>query len=273
MPELPEVETLARKLQKTVIGKRVSGVWLSGLPLRNPVSGTLASRLRGRTVRSILRRGKYLVVELEPKAFWLIHLGMSGRLLYHSGRFRRNRHTHAVIRFSDMTRLEYRDPRRFGLLAAYDVMRPDQIPGIRSLGKDPLSPSFNVLWLQPVLQNCRREVKVFLLDQQKVAGLGNIYACEALFRAGIHPQRRCFNLDSKEIIALVSAVRGVLRRAIRHQGTSFSDFIDLEGKPGRNQNYLKVFRRENEACLHCGNSIQRMQQGNRSTFFCSECQK
>ena len=273
MPELPEVETLARKLRKTVTGKQVSGIWLSGLPLRSPVSGAMASMLRDRTVRRILRRGKYLVFELGPKAFWLIHLGMSGRLLYHSGRFRRNLHTHAVVRFSDTTRLEYRDPRRFGLLAAYEVTRPDQIPEIRSLGKDPLSPGFNVLWLRPVLKNCRREVKVFLLDQQKVAGLGNIYACEALFLAGIHPERRCFSLDSREITGLAGAVRAVLRRAIRHHGTSFSDFIDLEGKPGRNQNYLKVFRRESEPCLRCGNPIQRIRQGNRSTFFCSECQK
>ena len=158
-------------------------------------------------------------------------------------------------------------------MPSMSVTRPDQIPEIRSLGKDPLSPGFNVLWLRPVLKNCRREVKVFLLDQQKVAGLGNIYACEALFLAGIHPERRCFSLDSREITGLAGAVRAVLRRAIRHHGTSFSDFIDLEGKPGRNQNYLKVFRRESEPCLRCGNPIQRIRQGNRSTFFCSECQK
>jgi len=273
MPELPEIETLARELRKRVIGKQVSGISLSGLSLRRPVSGTLLSKLRGRSIRRILRRGKYLVIELNPKIFWVVHLGMSGRLLYHSGRSRRDPHTHAVIRFSDTTRLEYRDPRRFGLLAAYEVSRPEQIPEIRSLGKEPLSSGFNSVWLQPVLQSCRQELKSFLLDQHKVAGLGNIYACEALFLSGIHPARRCFHLDSKEIIALVDAVRNVLQRAIRHQGTSFSDFIDLEGKPGRNQNYLKVFQREGEACLHCGNPVQRILQGNRSTFFCSVCQK
>jgi len=273
MPEMPEVETLARKLRKTVVGKQISGVRLSGLSLRKPVAGTFASKLKNRTIRRVLRRGKYLVVELEPKVFWLIHLGMSGRLLYCSGQSCGDRHTHAVIRFSDTTRLEYRDPRRFGLLAAYEVTGLAQIPEIRALGKDPLSPGFNQTWLQTVLKNCRQELKSFLLDQNKVAGLGNIYVCEALFMAGIHPARRCFALDAEEILALVDAVRRVLRRAIRNHGTSFSDFIDLEGKPGKNQNYLKVFQREGEDCLHCGNPVQRIRQGSRSTFFCLDCQK
>ena len=199
MPEMPEIETLARKLRKAVVGRQISAVSLSGLSLRRPVDGTFASKLKNRTIRRVLRRGKYLVVELEPKAFWLIHLGMSGRLLYHAGQSRGDRHTHAVIHFSDTTHLEYRDPRRFGLLAAYEVPSPGQIPEIHALGKDPLSPGFNPAWLQTVLENCRQEIKSFLLDQHKVAGLGNIYVCESLFLAGIHPARRCFTLNAEEI--------------------------------------------------------------------------
>ena len=273
MPEMPEVETLARKLRKAVTGKKIERISLSGLPLRKPVSSAFAAGLRGRTVHRVLRRGKYLIIELEPRIFWLIHLGMNGRLFYHPGAFSGAKHTHAVIRFSDESVLEYRDPRRFGLMAVYEVDRPGQIPEIRSLGKDPLRSGFHAGWLEPMLQKSRCELKSFLLDQQKIAGLGNIYVCEALYMAGIHPARRCFTLRPEEVLRLVEAIRKVLRRAIRYRGTSFSDFIDLEGNPGKNQNYLNVFQREGKPCVRCGKDVQRIRQGNRSTFFCSYCQK
>jgi len=273
MPEMPEVETLARKLRKAVIGKKIVCISLSGLPLRKPVSSAFADGLRGRTVQRVLRRGKYLIIELEPRMFWLIHLGMSGRLFYYPEAFPGEKHTHAVIRFSDESVLEYRDPRRFGLMAAYEVERPGQIPEIRSLGKDPLQPGFHAGWLEPLLRKSRCELKSFLLDQKKIAGLGNIYVCEALYMAGIHPARRCFTLKPEEVLRLVESIRKVLRRAVRHRGTSFSDFIDLEGNPGKNQKYLNVFQREGKPCVRCGKDVQRMRQGNRSTFFCSYCQK
>jgi formamidopyrimidine-DNA glycosylase len=272
MPEMPEIETLARQFRKTLLGKCVAEVHLSGLPLRKPIADTFAAKLRGRTIRKILRRGKYLVAELEPKAFWLIHLGMSGRILYHAPARARTKHTHAVVQFSDSTELQYRDHRRFGLLAAYEVLRLGQVPEIRSLGKDPLSSGFNDKWLWPLLQKSQQEIKSFLLDQRKVAGLGNIYACESLFLARIHPTRRCFTLASEETARLVGAIRKVLRVAIRRRGTSFSDFYDSEGKPGQNQNHLMVFQRDGKECVRCGAPIRRMRQGNRSSFYCSHCQ-
>lgn len=273
MPEMPEVETLARKLQTTIVGKRIAGVRLSGMPLRKPVDASFAARLRGRTVWKIMRCGKYLIAELDPKAFWLIHLGMSGRVLCNPRMKERSRHTHAVIRFSDSTSLVYRDPRRFGFLAAYEVADPGEIPEIRSLGKDPLNSGFTGRWLEPLLRSSRQEVKSFLLDQHKVAGLGNIYVCEALFFSGIHPGRRCHTLTSEETIRLVRAIRKVMRHAIDHHGTSFSDFMDTDGKPGSHQNYLKVFQREGRMCVRCKAPIQRMHQGNRSSFFCPHCQE
>ncbi len=272
MPEMPEIETLARRLRKTIIGKCVADVRLSGLPLRKPIADTLAAQLRGRTIRKILRRGKYLVAELEPKAFWLIHLGMSGRVLYHAPAVKNTKHTHAVFRFSDSTELEYRDHRRFGLLAAYEVRRPEEIPEIRSLGRDPLSAGFNDRYLWPLLQKSQQEIKSFLLDQRKVAGLGNIYACESLFLAQINPTRRCFTITCEETAHLIKAIQKVLRVAIRNHGTSFSDFMDSDGKPGENQSYLMVFQREGEECVRCKALIQRMRQGNRSSFYCSRCQ-
>ncbi len=272
MPEMPEIETLARQLRKALRGKQIAGVRLSGLPLRRPIENTFASKLRGRTIRRILRRGKYIIIELEPKAFWLIHLGMSGRILYREPGKADCKHTHAVFTFSDLTELEYRDHRRFGLLAAYEVLHLGQVPEIRSLGKDPLSSGFSGEWLRILLQKSRTEIKSFLLDQRKVAGLGNIYVCESLFHSRIRPTRRCFTLTSEEAGRLANAIRSVLRAAIRHNGTSFSDFTGSDGRPGENQDYLTVFQKEGEKCVQCGAPIRRIRQGNRSSFYCSQCQ-
>jgi formamidopyrimidine-DNA glycosylase len=272
MPEMPEIETIARQLRKTIIGKRIADVRLSGLPLRKPIAKTFPAMLRGRTIQKITRRGKYLVAELEPKAFWLIHLGMSGRILYHSTASAAAAHTHAVFQFSDATELEYRDPRRFGLLAAYEVLRPVEVSELRFLGKDPLSSGFNPGWLSKLLQKSQQEIKSFLLDQRKIAGLGNIYVCESLFLAQIHPARRCSTLNSEEISRLAVAIRKVLRAAVKNKGTSFSDFRDSDGKRGSNQSFLMVFQREGEECVRCRAPVQRMRQGNRSSFYCSNCQ-
>ncbi len=201
MPELPEVETLARTLRAATIGKRITKVYLSGVSLRRPVAETLAATLTGRSVRGIRRFGKYLVMELEPKAFWVIHLGMSGTILTGTQTGTSAKHTHAVVKFADRTSLQYRDPRRFGLLAAYEGIKLSQVPEIRSLGKDALSRGFDENYLLPLLKKSRQEIKSFLLDQRKIAGLGNIYACESLFCARIHPGRRCASLTPKESVA------------------------------------------------------------------------
>ncbi len=273
MPEMPEIETLARKLRKTLIGKQIVQVRLSGLPLRKPIPDTFAADLRGRSVNKILRRGKYLILELEPRAFWLMHLGMSGRVLYPVQAGENAIHTHAFFRFSDSSQLEYRDHRRFGLLAFYDVSYPDQIPEVASLGMDPLSVRFQQNWLWPLLKKSRREIKSFLLDQRRIAGIGNIYACEALFDARINPFRLCQTLTGEETSRLVHSIQKVLRLAIRYHGTSFSDFLNPDGNPGKNQGNLNVFQREGKECVRCDAVILRVRQGNRSSFFCSRCQR
>ena len=273
MPEMPEVETIARKLRRGIVGKRIQDVWLSGLALRRPIEESFPEQLEGRVIRRIHRRGKYLIVELEPRAYWLIHLGMSGRIFFERDPESDSRHTHARIRFSDATELLYQDHRRFGLMAAYEVPRLGQIPEVQGLGKDPLGPSFVEAWLWSELGKSKQEIKSYLLDQRKVAGLGNIYASEALFLAGIHPARRCHTLTRREAGALVQAVRLVLRAAVRHRGTSFSDFVDSEGRPGGHQDFLNVYQREGEGCHRCRGRIVRLQHGNRSSFFCPQCQK
>jgi len=273
MPEMPEIETLARQLRRILVGKRIAQIRLSGLPLRKPVPRNLALTLRGRTIHRILRRGKYLVVEFEPGIFLLIHLGMSGRLFYHPLAGIEAEHTQAVFVFSDSTELEYRDHRRFGLLALYEGIGVDWIPEVLSLGKDPLSRAFRGEWLWELLQKSRTEIKSFLLDQRKVAGLGNIYVCESLFAAGIDPKRRCFTLTMDDSLRLAEGIRNVVKSAVRHRGTSFSDFMDSNGNLGKNQDFLMVFQKEDVKCVRCGENIRRIRQANRSTFYCPHCQK
>jgi formamidopyrimidine-DNA glycosylase len=272
MPEMPEVETIARKLRSSIIGKRIVEVQLSGFSLRRPVTEGFADQLCGRTIRKVHRRGKYLVLEVEPRAYCVIHLGMSGRIFHHSREPERTRHTHATIHFSDLSELEYRDHRRFGLLAFYQVPRLGQIPELKALGMDPLGAGLEAGKLWEKLCSCRQEIKAFLLDQRKIAGIGNIYASEALFHAGISPTRRCHTITRGEASRLVAAIRKVLRAGVRHGGTTFSDFMAADGARGAHQNYLAVFQRENEKCRRCRAAIKRIRQGNRSTYYCADCQ-
>ncbi len=273
MPELPEVETVARTLQRIIVGKCVSEVELSGLPLRRPIADTLAQRLTGRTVRRIRRRGKYIIAEMEPHSYWLIHLGMSGRVVYFPRKVDKASHTHAAIRFTDSSELHYRDHRRFGLMEAYDVPLLEDIPELQGLGLEPFSSGFTPEWLWQQLRTSRKPVKSFLLDQRKLAGLGNIYVCEALHLARLRPQRRCRTITRREAAALARAIVQVLRQAILNRGTSFSDFMDSDGQPGGYQNHLRVFQREGQKCRRCHSVIRRIAQGNRSSFFCPACQK
>ena len=245
----------------------------AGLPLHKPIAADFVSGLKGRSICKILRKGKYIVIELAPKGYWIMHLGMSGRVLYHDSASETAKHTHAVFTFSDATELEYRDHRRFGLLAFYQNENLDGISEIKSLGKDPLSPSCNGNWLWPLLQKSSLEIKAFLLDQRRIAGLGNIYACEALFRAQLHPQRRCGTVTPGQAEHLIGAIRKVLRMAIKHNGTTFSDFRNSDGKPGNNKGNLMVFQREGDECFRCGKTGLRMRQGGRSTFYCEGCQQ
>jgi formamidopyrimidine-DNA glycosylase len=272
MPELPEVETIVRKLRGLIVGKQIADVELSGIALRRPIPETLPGELRGRTVSRLLRRGKYMVAELEPRSFLVVHLGMSGRLFYDGAAMAREKHTHAVVRFADASELRYRDPRRFGLLAFYGVARMGEIPELRALGLEPLSARLTGEWLHAALRRSRQEIKSFLLDQRRLAGLGNIYVCEALYRAGIHPARRCHRVARDEAARLAVAVRDVIRAAIRNRGTTFSDFMDSDGEAGENQRFLRVFQREGEHCRRCRSVVERLVQGNRSSFFCPVCQ-
>jgi formamidopyrimidine-DNA glycosylase len=273
MPELPEVEMVVRTLRPRLVGERISAVETSGLPLRRPIDRkTLERACVGARVEAVRRIGKYWLIDLSSKHVLLGHLGMTGRLVFSDGDEPRAPHTHAVFRLRKNLELRYVDPRRFGVLRAYAAADAPTSPELAVLGLDPLEPGFTVEYLRDALAASKRDIKAFLMDQSRVAGLGNIYVCEALFRAGIAPKKRSDRLV-KQAPALHAAIVASLAEGIANRGTSFSDYVDADGQSGGNQHALFVYGREKAPCRRCGAALRRIVQAGRSTFFCPRCQK
>jgi len=272
MPELPEVETVVRTLRPQIVGQTIRSLWTSGLSLR--MARKLDHRrLReisaGATIRAVRRRGKYILIDLDSGRGVLIHLGMTGRLTVADEQAARVKHTHVVWTLPRKRELRFVDPRRFGWVqAALDL---DRLPEIRALGPDPLD-QLDAEKLGQLLAASRAPIKAFLLDQHRLAGLGNIYVCEALFRARIHPRVKAHRARGKAD-ALVRAIRETLEIGIANCGTSFRDFVDATGAPGKNIEALLVYGREGEACTACGGRVQRLVDAGRSTFCCARCQR
>ena len=278
MPELPEVETVRRALARHATGRTVRSVWLSGLALRKPVPPRLARNLRGRTVRGVRRHGKFLLVDLDDGARIVAHLGMTGHFRFHpkdpGPPSRLAPHTHALFRFEDGAALTYEDPRRFGMLDWAPAGVPDaEAIGATGAGVDPLAERIDGDRLRKVFAGCRGPIKHLLLDQKRIAGIGNIYASEALFRAGIGPRRRVHTLRPDERERLAREIHAVIDHAVEHRGTTFSDFRDLDDRPGTYGTSLLVYDREGEPCARCGSPIKRFVQTGRSTFWCPTCQR
>jgi formamidopyrimidine-DNA glycosylase len=274
MPELPEVEMVARTLRPRLVGRRVLAVETSGLPLRRPVDRARLKKVAvGASVESVERVGKYLLIDLSSGTTLLAHLGMSGRFTFAPPETPRAPHTHVVFALDDGVELRYVDHRRFGILRAYDRSRVRGSPELSILGPDPFEAGFTVEYLAAQLAKTRRDVKTFLLDQTRIAGVGNIYASEALFLAGIGPRRRTHRLKREQAARLHEAVKKTLAAGISNRGTSFSDYVDADGELGTNQDTLHVYGREGEPCRTCGSAIRRLVQGARSTFYCPECQR
>jgi formamidopyrimidine-DNA glycosylase len=277
MPELPEVEMVVRTLRPRLVGERISGVETSGLPLRRPIDRKQLERACvGARVESVRRVGKYWLIDLNNgrtgKHVLLGHLGMTGRLLFAEEDAPRAPHTHAIFRLQKGRELRYVDPRRFGVLCAYAAAEAPTSPELAVLGVDPFDAAFTVDYLAAALAASKRDVKAFLMDQSRIAGLGNIYVCEALFRAGIAPKKRSDRL-AKKAAALHAAIVAALADGIKNRGTSFSDYVDADGQSGGNQHALGVYGREKAACKRCGAAVRRIVQAGRSTFFCPRCQK
>lgn len=290
MPELPEVETVMRGLAALAEGRVIRRAEARRPDLRWPLPERFAERLAGRRIEGFRRRGKYILMRHSGGESLLIHLGMSGRMVAQpagvalapregpQGRFSDMRgnsgaeHEHVVMVLDDGTRIGFVDPRRFGSMDLVPTASEDAHPLLAGLGPEPLSDAFTVAVLSAALAGRRTPIKAALLDQGVVAGLGNIYVCEALYRAGISPRRSALSVPGVRAARLLPAIRAVLTEAIGAGGSSLRDYVRADGDIGRFQEHFAVYGREGERCPTCqGGScpgVQRIVQSGRSTFFC-----
>ena len=280
MPELPEVETVVRGLRPALEGRRLTRVELRRPDLRYPFPESFADRLTGRTVTEVVRRAKYILIRLDSGETWLAHLGMSGRLvLAGNGVTGRGRHDHVSFETGDGTRIVFNDPRRFGLLILAGPGSLENHPLLAAMGPEPLDPAFDGATLSAALRTRNISIKAALLDQRVVAGIGNIYACEALFRAGISTRRKAKGVAGQRASQLVSALKYILAEAIEAGGSSLRDHRRPDGELGYFQHSFAVYGREGAPCPGCDcdidetGGIQRMIQGGRTTFFCPRRQQ
>jgi formamidopyrimidine-DNA glycosylase len=271
MPELPEVETIVRGLAPALRRRRIEQVTVRDTRLREPVAPDFGASLMGRRIVGMGRHGKFMLTPLDDGRLWLVHLGMSGRLTLATRDRPDLAHDHVVIRLDDGRLLTYNDPRRFGRLAVIDA---DAVASETAAGIDALSDDLTAEFLHASARRHRRTtVKALLMDQREIAGLGNIYVNEILFRAGVRPRRRAGRLTRAECGAVVDATRAVLSGAIARGGSSISDYRDGFERFGSYQDDHAVYDRSGEPCLRCGSPIRSCVVTGRSTFYCARCQR
>jgi formamidopyrimidine-DNA glycosylase len=275
MPELPEVETVRRGLALKMTGRRIVAAELRRPDLRRPFPPELAERLGGAEIGALGRRGKYILIELDGDGMLLLHLGMSGRVTAGPAGAPAVRHDHVVLRLDDGTVVTLNDPRRFGTLDYLRKSEADRHPLLAGLGPEPLGPDFTATYLAQKLAGRITPIKAALLDQRVVAGLGNIYVCEALYRAGILPKRLAGTIGRGRAERLVAAIRAVLEEAIEAGGSSLRDYVQANGELGYFQHRWAVYGREGEPCpgCTCREGVRRIVQSGRSTFFCVRRQR
>ena len=279
MPELPEVETVRRGLTPRLVGQRIVRLQQRRRDLRVPLPSRFAQRVEGRTVLGIDRRAKYLLVRLDDGHTLIIHLGMSGRMTLHDARSAAEhpleRHDHVVIDLEDGWQVRFNDARRFGLMV---LVRDETVAGhklFKGLGPEPLDPAFDGQALANRLRGRRTSIKSALLDQKTLVGIGNIYACEALFLAGISPRRSAHTVQGERADRLIKALKQVLLRSIDDGGSTLRDHIQPGGELGYFQTRFNVYDRAGAACPtpSCDRLVKRLVQAGRSTFYCTYCQR
>ena len=284
MPELPEVETVRRGLSPVMAGRRIERAIQNRPDLRFPLPQNFAARLTGRRVGALERRAKYLLIALDGEETLLAHLGMSGPMLietpadraglgdYVHGADAGGKHDHVILVMEGGARVVFNDARRFGAMDLWPSADLDAHPWLAKLGPEPLSNEFSPASLAAAFAGKRTPLKSALLDQRLIAGLGNIYVCEALWRARLSPQRAAGSLTAAESAALHGAIRAVLEEAIMAGGSSLKDYRQADGELGYFQHAFAVYGREGEPCKQCGGAIMRSVQAGRSTFFCPASQ-
>ena len=283
MPELPEVETVRRGLIPVMEGEIIKTMQVRREGLRWPFPERMGERLTGAKVLRIGRRSKYVLLGLDTDETLIIHLGMSGRMLisgHQMGKFHHDhsapeKHDHVVFDMSNGARITYNDPRRFGAMDLCKTLDLEDHKLIAVLGPEPLGNSFDENYLVTALSKKNTPIKTALLDQRIIAGLGNIYVCEVLFRAGLHPARKVAKISGARISALVPIIREVLSEAIQSGGSSLKDYRQADGDLGYFQHSFRVYGRENQPCVTsgCTGSINRITQSGRSSFYCAQCQR
>lgn len=283
MPELPEVETVRRGLVPSMESARIAQAHVNRPDLRWPFPDRLADRLTGQTVLQLRRRSKYILVDLSSGETLLIHLGMSGRMTVSGdplGQFvhqhpKAEKHDHVVFDMANGARITFNDPRRFGAMDLLPTDSWEQHKLLAGIGPEPLGNSFTADHLVDAFQGKNTPVKSALLDQRIVAGLGNIYVCEALFRSGISPKRKAGQISATRVAALVPIIKQVLSDAIDAGGSSLKDFRQADGELGYFQHSFDVYGREDQMCRtpDCGTPIKRIVQSGRSSFYCPTCQR
>ena len=276
MPELPEVETVRRGLAPVLEGHRLSRVIIRRTDLRWPLPDGFGQRLTNRLVTAVARRAKFLTIGLDDNTVWIAHLGMSGRFrIFEGNPPPEESHDHVIVETDSGVTIRYNDPRRFGFMDLTAAADLDSYPMLARIGPEPLGPDFTVAVLAERLKGRAAPIKVVLLDQQTVAGLGNIYVCEALYQAGISPNRKAQNVKGGRVAKLHAAIVDVLARAIEAGGSSLKDHLQPDGELGYFQNNFLTYGRAGVDCQRCGAEypIRQIVQSGRSTFYCSNCQR
>jgi formamidopyrimidine-DNA glycosylase len=271
MPELPEVETSRQGITPHILGHTVTAVIVRNRHLRWPVSPGLKTELIDQRIDSIERRGKYLLLKTAVGTV-IIHLGMSGSLRIVNHQSPPEKHDHVDIEFDNAKALRLRDPRRFGAVL-WTRKDPLQHKLIRQLGPEPLTDDFNGPYLYQASRRRKSSIKSFIMDSHIVVGVGNIYANEALFLAGINPKRQAGQVSRQRYDTLAHCIKQILKMAIEQGGTSLRDFTREDGKPGYFQQTLNVYGKVNASCPHCGSPLKHIRQQQRSTYYCPHCQR
>jgi formamidopyrimidine-DNA glycosylase len=278
MPELPEVETVKRGLEPVMQGFKFERVTLNRLNLRFPFDKNFISRIQGKILTSLIRRGKFLKATLSSNDVLYMHLGMSGRFsidndltaVYNSNNSTNPKHNHVIFEMSNGVVVTYNDPRRFGFM---ELIAPGEPSRLDKMGPEPLDNMFNAPYLFNKLSGKKSAIKSALLDQSIIGGLGNIYVCEAIFKAKISPKRLAGSLTIKETEILVNEIKGVIKKAIEAGGSSLKDFASVDGNLCYFQHSFEVYGQEKKPCVVCETPIERIIQSGRSSFYCKACQK
>lgn len=274
MPELPEVETVRRGLLPYIVGRRLSDVVLYRRELRHPLGDAFEERLMDRVLLGIDRRAKYLLFRFEGGVMLLAHLGMSGSLTLKAGHdYAPRKHDHVVFGWEGEWTLAFHDPRRFGLMLAGDEVDIRGHKLLAGLGPEPFDATLDPGRFHALLASSRAPVKTVIMDQRKLVGVGNIYACEALFASGIHPERPANKVTGKEAGRLLAAIRSVLEDAIESGGSTLRDYVRSSGEAGYFQHHFRVYGRAGKPCAQCGRGVLQIRQAGRSSFYCAHCQK